>query len=83
MSSVSVTLAVAIAVAVAVDVQATQCFVDAELMSLAKSVQQKTDNEDDNDEVLALPLLPLESNLQEDVDKDAAADQLLKVTENV
>ena len=29
-----------------------------------------------------LPLLPLEFNLQEDVDKDAAADQLLKVTEN-
>ena len=82
-SSVSVTLAVAIAVAVAVDVQVTQCFVDAELVSLAKSVQQKTDNEDNNDEVLALPLLPLESNLQEDVDKDAAADQLLKVTENV
>ena len=85
MSSVSVTLAVVIAVtvAVAVDVQATQYFVDAELMSLAKSVQQKTDNEDDDDEVLALPLLPLEYNLQEDVDEDDAADHLLKVTENV
>ena len=59
------------------------CFVDAELVSLAKSVQQKTDNEDDDDEVLAMPLLSLESNLHEDVDKDAAADQLLKVTENV
>ena len=71
-----------IAVALNVDVQATQCFVDAEL---AKSVQQKTDNsnEDDDDKVLAMPLLPLESNLQEDVDEDAAADQLLKVTENV
>ena len=76
-SSVSVTLAVA------VDCQVTQCFVDAELVSLAKSVQQKTDNEDDDDEVLALPLLLLESNLQEDVDEDAAADQLLKVSENV
>ena len=65
MSSVSVTLAVVIAVtvAVAVDVQATQYFVDEELMSLAKSVQQKTDNEDDDDKVLALPLLPLEYNL--------------------
>ena len=52
-------------------------------MSLVKSVQKKTDNEDDDDEVLALPLLPLESNLQEDVDEDATADQLLKVTENV
>ena len=59
-SSVWVTLAVAITVAVAVDVQATQCFVDVELMSLAKSVEQKTDNEDNDDEVLALPLLPLE-----------------------
>ena len=59
MSSVSVTLAVVIAVtvALAVDVQATQYFVDAELVSLDKSVQQKTDNEDDNDKVLALPLL--------------------------
>ena len=58
----------------------TQCFVDAELVSLAKSVQQKTDNsnKDDDDEVLAMPLLLLESNLQEDVDEDTAADQLLK-----
>ena len=50
-SSVLVTFA--IAVAVAVDVQATQCFVDAELVSLAKSVQQTTDNEEDDDEVFA------------------------------
>ena len=59
----------------------TQCFVDAELVSLAKSVQQKTDNsnkDDDDDEVLAMPLLLLESNPQEDVDEDTAADQLLK-----
>ena len=54
MSSVLVTLAIAIAV----DVQATQCFVD--------------------DEILALLL---DSNLHEDVDEEAAAAQLLKVTE--
>ena len=59
------------------------CFVDAELVNLAKSVQQKTDNEDDDDEVLALPLPPLDSNRHEDVDEEAAADQLLNVTENV
>ena len=33
-----------------------------------------------DDEVLALPLYP---NLQEEVDEEAAAAQLLKVTENV
>ena len=50
------------------------CFVDVELVNLAKSVQQKADNEDDDDEVLALLLLPLDSNLHEDADEDAAAD---------
>ena len=68
MSSVSVTLVVTVSVTLAIAI------------AVAVAVDVQVTQCFVDDEVLALPLDP---NLQEEVDEEAAAAQLLKVTENV